>query len=519
MNNLQKQKYFRIPPQSAFKPIESQSFDFKFDNINYNLILESNGNYFHFALNDKEKSDSNSYEYIYNTFEIQTLFDITNKNIFEKVSKIFKNCIDNYEANLIKHQGKIILRIRRIVENEECFYDLKLANLNSTKEAINKKLYEENRKLINDIKRLTDENQKIKLEKQRLQEKIENLEKQIITLKDNFCNKINSYKNNLLHEFKQTPTELKEKINIIETNESNFDVYRSFKDNTEYLVSGNVNTYDIDIINIQNNQLIKSLKGHKNYITTLDYFFNEENQKEYFLSSDFDKFIIVWDINAEVNILHTINTKFRGYICSTLLLFNIKKNGYIVAASWSDKDYCRLYYLNDGSFIKNVYNSNNNTLFLISWINNNQYIIELCYKKIVINSLINDENYAKLKALPEDYHNSGFIYNDNYLCCSSSNGYIRFWNLLTKTLDKTIEIKESWIYGIIQWSDKFIICANHTSNSIIVIDTEIGKVVKSIETTHNKDDGVKLIKKFYHSIYGECLLSGGQEHSIKLWVI
>ena len=519
MNLLQKQKYFRIPPQSSFKPTETQTFDFKFDNKNYNLIIESDGNYFHFTLNDKEKSDDNSYEHSYNTFELQTLFDITNKKVFEKVSKIFKNCINNYETNLIKQQGRIIIRIRRIVDNEECFYDLKLTNLNSTKEAINKKLYEENKKLTNDIKRLTDENQKIKMENQRLHEKIENLEKQIKTIKDDFYNKISDYKDYLVHEYKRTPLELKEKLNIIDTNESNFDVYRSFKDDIEYLASGNVNTYDIDIVNIQNCQLIKSLKGHKNYITTLDYFYNEENQKEYILSSDFDKFIIIWDINADQNMLHTINTKFRGYICSTLLIFNIKKNGYIIASSWSDKDYCRVYYLNDGSFVKNIYNSNNNTLFLIPWINNNQYIIELCYKKIVINSLINDESYGKLKAQPEDYHNSGFIYDDNFLCCSSSNGYIRFWNLIKKTLEKTIEIKESWIYGIIKWSDKYIICANHTSNSLVIIDKDIGKVVKSIQTTHNNDDGVKLIKKFYHSIYGECLVTAGQEHSVKLWII
>ena len=84
-----------------------------------------------------------------------------------------------------------------------------------------------------------------------------------------FDNKRYAYKIN--YEFKKEPKNFKFKENITTTNSSTswndmFEVFISYKDNKEYLVSPNTNNYKLDIFNLINNQLITSLSGHNNHI-------------------------------------------------------------------------------------------------------------------------------------------------------------------------------------------------------------------------------------------------------------
>ena len=103
------------------------------------------------------------------------------------------------------------------------------------------------------------------------------------------------------------------------------------------------------------------------------------------------------------------------------------------------------------------------------------YIIQFSSKKIIINSLLDDDLYSELSKKPEDSHYSGFLYfkNENdYLFSSSRNGYINIWDLYNKKIYKTINI-----------------------------------------------DGLKCVKKVNHPIYGESLLTSGKDKTIKLWTI
>ena len=64
--------------------------------------------------------------------------------------------------------------------------------------------------------------------------------------------------------------------------------------------------------------------------------------------------------------------------------------------------------------------------------NNKYYIIQLVYKKIIINNILEDEKYSELMHQPEGDHYSEFIYNidnNDYFCSSSYNGYINIWDL------------------------------------------------------------------------------------------
>jgi len=68
---------------------------------------------------------------------------------------------------------------------------------------------------------------------------------------------------------------------------------------------------------------------------------------------------------------------------------------------------------------------------------------------------------------------------------------------------------------IIEWNNKYIIVTELNNNLIKIIDLEKNEVIRDIRTNHI--DSVKSIKKIYHPIYGECLLSAGRDKTIKLW--
>ena len=70
---------------------------------------------------------------------------------------------------------------------------------------------------------------------------------------------------------------------------------------------------------------------------------------------------------------------------------------------------------------------------------------------------------------------------------------------------------------IIKWNNKYIIVADYNNKSFKIIDLEENKIISDIHGQHI--DKVVCIKKIYHSLYGESLLSAANDNSIKLWII
>ena len=138
----------------------------------------------------------------------------------------------------------------------------------------------------------------------------------------------------------------------------------------------------------------------------------------------------------------------------------------------------------------------------------------------MINNLLLDELYAEFNQESKSYQNSGFIYHkdfEDYLCSSSTDGFINIWNLSYKFFFKSIYIIKGWLMHIIEWNNKYIIVTDLNQNLIKIIDLEKNEVIKDIQAKHN--DSVKSIKKIYHPLYGEFLLSAGRDKTIKLWKI
>ena len=267
-----------------------------------------------------------------------------------------------------------------------------------------------------------------------------------------------------------------------------------------------------------------------NHIRTIRYFINNKsyNYNEYLISGDDNKIVIIWDITNNYDNYYQIDTKYGDVILSCLLIFphNIDEN-YIITSTYNisdnkDKSSTKIYSLNNKEFIKYIKNTNNNVIYyLLSWYNkknNKYYIIQFSNLKIIINNLITHDLYSELKQEPEDNYLSGFIYekeNNDYLCSSSYNGYINIWDLYNKKIFKVINTNNCELGRIIEWNNKYIIVSDYNNKSLKIIDLEQNKMICDINGKHT--DGLQCIKKVYHPLYGESLLSAANDNTIKLW--
>ena len=342
--------------------------------------------------------------------------------------------------------------------------------------------------------------------------------------------------------FKKNPNELKYNNSIVNNLSAKgvndiFEVFTSTKDNQAYLISKNAKTHCLDIISLNslnNYTIINSLYGHKNTITMVRYFMNYKGKNEYLISADIDKNVIVWDITNNYNILHFIKTEYINvYIYSCYIFFDNFDNNYIFTSCGlnryikNDTSYTKIYSFKDGIFNKNIIDSNeNNTYYLLMWYNEISkinYLIELCEEKIIITNFMKNELYAKL--LPIGFkvlkYYSGFIHTvssgKDWLCCSTSNGCIAIWDLFAKQIVYYKKISKVELYNIIPWSLKYLIISGGSNKSIKIFDIEIMKEVNNIKTEHSSN--INCIKKIMHPTYGECLLTSGNDHQIKLWKI
>ena len=220
---------------------------------------------------------------------------------------------------------------------------------------------------------------------------------------NNILNIYNKINNNKI--FEKDPNNLKYILDITNTNDylginDIFEVFKSYKDNKEYIISKNKDNYNLDIFTLLDNKKIKSLIGHKNKITTIRYFINNKDYNEYLISADLNYIVIIWDFTNNYNVKYNIYTKYNNYIYSCLLVFPHNNNdNYIITSTYcisndNDKSATKIYSLNNGNFIKYINNTNNIEIYyLLSWYNkknNKYYIIQLANKKIIINNLLED---------------------------------------------------------------------------------------------------------------------------------
>ena len=127
-----------------------------------------------------------------------------------------------------------------------------------------------------------------------------------------------------------------------------FDIYYPSKNdkNEPYLVYAPQIKKEIEIIKISNQKLIKTLIEPSNFIEKVNIFYNEKNNNNYLLATDWDYIVYVWNLDDDYKFLFKINTFYTNYIYSFLIYFKLD---YIITSSFGNAnnfDYIKIFSLN-----------------------------------------------------------------------------------------------------------------------------------------------------------------------------
>ena len=120
--------------------------------------------------------------------------------------------------------------------------------------------------------------------------------------------------------------------NSILGNNDKFEVFISYKDNKEYLVSSN-DKYDLEITQLINNQKVHTLKGHSIYILTIRYFINNNDKNEYLISADRLNLVLIWEVTNNNKIKYKIDNLYKAPIYTCLLAFINDQDNFILTSN------------------------------------------------------------------------------------------------------------------------------------------------------------------------------------------
>jgi len=513
------------------KIIIKNNLIFKRENDKYYIIIKSivydELNEYRIELKEEEIKEKEKIELLYNKIKIIN----SNNNNLIKENKEIKEKLNTYIEKNIK--------LEQSIKDINIKYEEKI---NKLEEGYNK-LMEKYKKQQEDILKLSihnnEEEEKNNLEKLLKDNIITNeennnkLKEEVIECidildKDKIIKRFNINNKLIFSEFKENPLNLKYNKDISNYGETgfwlaSFDIYTSYIDNKDYLISRNGRNYNLDIYNINDNSLYKSLKGHNNQISSVRYFYNKKENIGYIISSDYSKLVIIWN-NKEYNIKYKIDTQYKAYSTSNLLLFDIEGNNYIITSSRGDDcniyEYSRLYDFNN-NIIRKIYKTNNHCTYYIDYwyYNKNHYIIENSLGKISIVNIFKDEIYHEFITNNYSYFYGLFFHHKYYITVTNKENII-IYDLINKTTYKNIEIKNYYFLEICLWNNNYIIVSAIDSKNknydIKIININTLKVEKTINYGKSEIFGVK---KVFLKNYGEALIVSGHDGKCKLYTI
>lgn len=287
--------------------------------------------------------------------------------------------------------------------------------------------------------------------------------------------------------------------------------------------------FNISLMTLKNNKEKKKLEGHIARFKVIKYFYDEIHDQKYLISSDRKNKIIIWDINKDYSKIFENIFECNNCINDILMLF-INKEIYIITAPLSENEATRIINLNTEKnfeiISKNeISDSKGFAKFSLShWSNKNlnmNYIIQTGKNKIIINELQTKELYATINT-SGDYPNniSSLIYNkdnEDLLLITSNFGLVIIYDLINKKIFKEIKIPNSYLINIIKWNENIFVTINANKKEILLIDSNNNKIINSVEIkeifSHER-----FIKKVKHPLYGEALISVGNDYKIKLFI-
>ena len=334
---------------------------------------------------------------------------------------------------------------------------------------------------------------------------------------------IKIYVNQNKIDFMMDPRDLKYKETITNkclksfTIDCIFDAFTAFDGNC-YLASSHGSPFSIEIYNLLNNKVVATLNILKQ-IYIIRHYAQFSKRIDYLLTTTTEKSIKIFNLNTFKEHL-TINNCYTGtYMYSALLLFDdLGVKNYVVTSS--PNDYIKFWNLDNGKFIKNVGSKDDYTYFINYWKNNDKYyIINANADNVKIYGTEKENQlFGEYSGTERTWHMCAFVdkMNDiDTLFESDGKGYVRLWNLENHQLIKSIQVKTFSLRGMTLWNQKYIIVAS-SDKSFKILDLEEGTLACSISGQHF--NSMCSVKKIMHPLYGESLLTGSIDGTIKLWI-
>ena len=462
----------------------------------------------------------------------QKVKDFTNK-IIEKLQQIFDDFAKSKEAlensNIEMPELKLETTIKFLNENKENKVELEKFLETIKKFMDNDKLMKSQMDLKNIIygKYLFEH---LKGNENNL-EKINDLKEEI----NEYVNKIidcifpehkpiRVYSNQNEVYFNSNPQDLKYKETITTkclrsyTIDNIFDAYITF-DGNSYLASSLSDTYNIEIYNLQTNKLQKTLKGLNQQLYIIRHYAQYSTNIDYLLATSLAKSVTIWNLKTYTEYLTIKNCHVGSYMYSALLLFDeINNKNYVVTSC--PNDYMKLWNFENGHFISDVGTKNDYTYFINYWKHDSKnYLINANADSVKIYGIEKTNDlFGEYSGKQRTWHMSAFvekINNIDTLFESDGNGYVRLWNLDNNSLIKNIQCPSCSLRGLCLWNEKYVIAAS-SDKSYKVIDFTKEKCTSSVGGQHI--NSLCTIKKIKHPKYGESLLTGSIDGSIKLWI-
>ena len=333
--------------------------------------------------------------------------------------------------------------------------------------------------------------------------------------------------------FKSNPN-FKYKGNAVEKTEClastyQFDVFRDDKGEV-YLISpywdiskADKLDHHISLINLKNNQVEKTLEGHKDRVLVARYFQDPYTKKHYFISADRKFHVLVWDLSNNGNIIFDEFVKYDSFIYSVLLMFDENGTIYAVISTLGSGE-TWVYPINDKAKKKALKNSKeSNVYFLTYWWDKkikHHNIISCGKNTISIHDFNTDENPKEFKTDDKHPYNlGGMVFEKeekNFLITSATYGLIKLIDLDEKKEVFTRTFEDVFLYSFVRWNDQYILINDCMQRRILVLDMKDDYKIKSkVLCPEMYFD--RFIQKVDHPIHGESLLSVGIDWNIKIF--
>ena len=264
--------------------------------------------------------------------------------------------------------------------------------------------------------------------------------------------------------------------------------------NKEVLATGLTNG-NINLVNLSNGKVIKTLLKHTHSVFSLELLKNET-----LISGSADHTINVWNTTT-YQLIRTLKGHTDCILCLTLL-----HDGTLVSGSKDNS--IKFWNVTSGKVIKTL--SDNDSPIRKLMVINSQIIISSSENQILkVWNTLTGQLVKKLN----NYEISSFsiLSNKIFVSATSNDLEIQLWNSTSFELIKTIQVK-TFIRSFLRINDQTLICGGVDLNVLQILNTTESKIIK---TLHNHSDNNNVFTYLEILEYGKFV--SVKENSIQIW--